>query len=1552
MFTRLLAVIQIALVCVLPVMAADDSTLDDDDIKFAFRTKFNRVFTEGLKKLVCRRTQTPPKIDGKLDDACWQEADHTKSAFIQLGTKNANRRQMVVYVLFDDEKLYLAYICEEPELKKIRMRKGSGPMRRFNKIWEDDCVEGFFEIGAVDGGGKVFQILVNSEGCDDYYIRTDKWDPTWEFAGSKGANRWVIEVAMPFDQFAFGDYRYDGPPIRGEVWGLKLNREGKDLPGGEEKLLSCWEHNPYKTFLVIGSSGMLIFEDENLLRNATFKQDENGDQLPDHWHLVKSAEDIDAKLTYDEERLAGRIDLKLAEGQVVQLRQDVRVRPLAHYIYTGKLSLDDFSGQALLAVDRPPRSKEVEATKGYVKDKMNFQVDVTQKDAAILLTLVGGSGTVYLDEMRVEERRNIVEAGVFCLTGNAPQTHLNKKTDGAYTYKFPGTDDECFPWTLKWGKHYDSGEPDEGGTTAWIPFEKGAITGKPSAVTWPMPPGHGQKLLRGKPRGTAPIDIEFDLKEDYFIRRIDILPVFPTLGNIHVYVKPSSRRSYVLCQMLNGPGVLNPPGIVNYGRMEDIDSVARYVRLTLSPPSRNNVGFGVDEVRIYGEEKGDHKDTDIKPFVWKQGLVVKTPPVDQFRRLDEVFIYPQPQEMELTSELLPVNSNTRIVAKDVGRGLAFAEQIRQELAERFLVDVAVVEESAFKDEPANVIVIGEPTDSALVKRLADQEKLTVTPAEPGPQGYGLVVTERYALVCGSDQAGTFYGVQSLMQAVKRAGQANTVIQGLRVRDRPYITHRAVGGQRLTFHIEPFETFKRLTRGLARLKLNNYDVDTSWYSREKEQKEKLIDHFRFAEDHFMKYSLWMSAGPGLATGHGYQAEIGTDETYEDITKFGTGRINPCPSEMHNYENYFEQLDGKCGFAHLGVTPYVHICLDEMYQEQSGSRWNVCKKCLDRGIGGGRLYAEHITRIHDYLKRHNRETIGLNTVLQHRPSGYQGMSEAYDRLPRDMVMDLYHSGEGPEHDPTYAFKTGFERIRPWYGHGRRNRGKIHSYYWPETQAWGRTVWNWHGVWIRRMFGGENSDNAMRFAEQAWSPDNPPYQAELFAQRHGNAIIRFRELVTGIEYPSWRAGVANRYHTVDLRKYCNWSHIDDKLLDGKGWIDYGGNYDLRNVPRGVNKFAGEVPFEIIDPATNEDGSVVVLANPPKRMDAGRYPRSIEIDIGRTAASLLILRTSYSTAALPQYRAHFEGGGYLSIPVAGRDWRSSLGFANAPVTEADEDANVATHRMSWAFDFRFRPAWFGHTLSGDEIGLYLYEWVNPHPEKAIRSLEVWYEPEAARTEHHEVLMAVTVLEPNDFDRRIWRNRPWRPPLVPRNGPSRYAKDELVPLLTGAEHDRAAEKTFLVRQAEGDAKPKRVGELVIKGVTVYRRHKPHHPYYGTEGAFGAGNGIARNLTVEAEPIVVSFSQSTAICRVEARGASVGGWLHALQYCDYAVEASTDGTTWTTIAGRKGVSAENGVHVHDFAQPVRAKLLRVSISAGAYARDQVTAALTRFLVYTTTDGDQ
>ena len=88
MFARFPILLSGLMLCLFQSTSAENADPDDDEVTFKFRTKFNREYIAGQKKLVCRRVSTPPKIDGKLDDACWKTAERTKSAFIQIKTKN------------------------------------------------------------------------------------------------------------------------------------------------------------------------------------------------------------------------------------------------------------------------------------------------------------------------------------------------------------------------------------------------------------------------------------------------------------------------------------------------------------------------------------------------------------------------------------------------------------------------------------------------------------------------------------------------------------------------------------------------------------------------------------------------------------------------------------------------------------------------------------------------------------------------------------------------------------------------------------------------------------------------------------------------------------------------------------------------------------------------------------------------------------------------------------------------------------------------------------------------------------------------------------------------------------------------------------------------------------------------------------------------------------------------------------------------------------------------------------------------------------------------
>ena len=67
----------------------------------------------------------------------------------------------------------------------------------------------------------------------------------------------------------------------------------------------------------------------------------------------------------------------------------------------------------------------------------------------------------------------------------------------------------------------------------------------------------------------------------------------------------------------------------------------------------------------------------------------------------------------------------------------------------------------------------------------------------------------------------------------------------------------------------------------------------------------------------------------------------------------------------------------------------------------------------------------------------------------------------------------------------------------------------------------------------------------------------------------------------------------------------------------------------------------------------------------DEGHFPDWVAIEISRPAESLLILRVSFKTGAMPNYRVHYEGSGTMVIPMAVRDWRiRSSSIPASPIT------------------------------------------------------------------------------------------------------------------------------------------------------------------------------------------------------------------------------------------------------------------------------------------------
>ena len=177
------------------------------------------------------RAATSISIDGKLDETAWKSApeiDDFKFPWWKSGKKEGT----VAKMLWDDQYLYVAHICEDSWIT-ARCREHDGPVSR------DDC----FEVMVAPNINKpmnYYNIEWNVLGTfvDGHRVQKKKqaWDASdvrisGKYVGTLNDDtdvdqHWVVEVAIPFKNFE--NVATQTPPRPGYRWNLNLNRHGGD----------------------------------------------------------------------------------------------------------------------------------------------------------------------------------------------------------------------------------------------------------------------------------------------------------------------------------------------------------------------------------------------------------------------------------------------------------------------------------------------------------------------------------------------------------------------------------------------------------------------------------------------------------------------------------------------------------------------------------------------------------------------------------------------------------------------------------------------------------------------------------------------------------------------------------------------------------------------------------------------------------------------------------------------------------------------------------------------------------------------------------------------------------------------------------------------------------------------------------------------------------------------------------------------------------------------------------------------------------------------------
>lgn len=151
------------------------------------------------------RIDSQPDLDGKLDEAVWQNA-------VEIELKYENNPgegvpapvKTLAYLYEDGEHLYVAIKAFDPDPSKIRAY-----LRDRDTLWQDDNVGIIIDTFNDERSG--FEFFVNPLGAQADMSMTDtngwnedsSWDAIWDSAGAINDEGFVVEMAIPFRVLRF-----------------------------------------------------------------------------------------------------------------------------------------------------------------------------------------------------------------------------------------------------------------------------------------------------------------------------------------------------------------------------------------------------------------------------------------------------------------------------------------------------------------------------------------------------------------------------------------------------------------------------------------------------------------------------------------------------------------------------------------------------------------------------------------------------------------------------------------------------------------------------------------------------------------------------------------------------------------------------------------------------------------------------------------------------------------------------------------------------------------------------------------------------------------------------------------------------------------------------------------------------------------------------------------------------------------------------------------------------------------------------------------------------
>ena len=167
-----------------------------------------------LREIEAVETDSPPKIDGMLNDICWQRATRSGN-FIQYGPSPGDpaTQPTKVYLTYDRNRLYVGFECFKDDMNRL----ASNSTQRDSPFFSDDYVEVFLDTFSDKRNCYAFALNPLGTQRDRRIINEGSnvrrggselgsalpWDCDWDGRAAIHADRWTAEFSIPFAELRF-----------------------------------------------------------------------------------------------------------------------------------------------------------------------------------------------------------------------------------------------------------------------------------------------------------------------------------------------------------------------------------------------------------------------------------------------------------------------------------------------------------------------------------------------------------------------------------------------------------------------------------------------------------------------------------------------------------------------------------------------------------------------------------------------------------------------------------------------------------------------------------------------------------------------------------------------------------------------------------------------------------------------------------------------------------------------------------------------------------------------------------------------------------------------------------------------------------------------------------------------------------------------------------------------------------------------------------------------------------------------------------------------------